>query len=194
MKADELVAMAASHGVDLLGAARLGRPKGKRKPGPIPNNRATGTATRTSMRPEWTMAELGQAAAGVPDLLFCAACYAFAGDRSQYTALQAALLGRAINIAKREDWPMEVLDIHNLPRPYIRHLCKLVLDEDANPHLFVVAPELYSIYLGISERAWDDHMQGRFDSLKGVWASWLGTACGMIQSKLRDNEFDSHDA
>jgi hypothetical protein len=48
-----------------------------------------------------------------------------------------------------------VLDFHSLQRPYLQHLAKLVLDEDASPQLFRTAPQLYAIYLGVSEKVWE---------------------------------------
>ena len=102
MKAEELISLASAHGVDLLQAAGSGnnaKPKRDtvKKCGSIrlventSISRAVGKETFVFDRPQWTVAEIGQAAAGVPDVCFRAACYAFAGSRSQFWPLHAAL-------------------------------------------------------------------------------------------------------
>src|SRR5437868_3748493 len=106
MKAEELVSLAAAHGVDLVQAASRCAPGGRRdatlrRHGTnghaysvliAPSaQRANGHASRSFERQPWSLAELGQAAAGVPKVPFMAACYAFAGDVSTYWPLWSEL-------------------------------------------------------------------------------------------------------
>jgi hypothetical protein len=148
MLAEQLIALAGAHGVDLLAAARMSAPE-TRAPNPLRRraNGANGKPTRSSARPAWTLAELGQAAAGVPAIPFMAACFAFVGDRGDYWRLHAALFREAQILRDRNSWPAEVTYFHSLQRPYLQHLAKLVLDEDASPQVFRTAPQLFAIYL-----------------------------------------------
>lgn len=203
MRAEELISLAAAHGVDLLEAARTGntaRPKRDtiKKKGAViyledkSISRVNGRETFQTKRPHWTVAEIGQAACGVPDVCFRAACYAFAGERAQFWPLHAALHGRAQDLARRRDWPLDVTDHHGLPRPYLAHLAKLVLDEDLTPHPFRVDVAghlpLYAIYMGVTQRTWEKTLQERYAELVQVWRGWLGTALSIIQPRLAVEE------
>jgi hypothetical protein len=77
-----------------------------------------------------------------------------------------------------------VTDFHSLQRPYLQHLAKLVLDEDSVPQIFRTAPQLYSIYLGVSEKVWDKSLAERFGALQLVWLDWLGHAAAIMQPRL----------
>src|SRR5688572_3557413 len=102
MRAEELIARAAVHGLDLTGAAPPKR-SGHRRGAPVRK-----AAARERVRPEWTLQEIGLACAGVPDLQFMAARYAFAGDHSSYWKLWSALHREAVELAEREGWPAQV--------------------------------------------------------------------------------------
>lgn len=143
-------------------------------------------SSRTPQRPQWTMQELAYASAGVPELPFLAACYAFAGDRSKFWTLHEGLMGHARMFCLIYSWPREVLDFHGIQKPYLAHLCKLVMDEDASPAIFHAAPALYPIYLGITESMWDRQIKDRFREIKHTWNDWLGQAARMIQARLSD--------
>jgi|HubBroStandDraft_4_1064222.scaffolds.fasta_scaffold00159_25 hypothetical protein len=199
--AEQLIALAAAHGVDLIKAARIGAAKPKRdvrlmkfeggrrayvllQPS---GDEARGKATRSSKRPSYTLAELGQAARGVPQMQFWAACYAFAGARGYFDRLRIGLTREAVQIQHQNCWPETVTDIHGLARPYIPWLAKLILDEDFCPNEFAVCPQLYAWYLQISERSWDREVASRYFALRFVWLRWLGTAASMIQSRLSEH-------
>jgi len=189
MQAEQLIALAGAHGVDFGRAARMAAPRGKAKNLLAPRkNRANGKATRPSVRPEWTVAELGQAAAGVPELPFMAACYSFAGERGNLWKLHSALFREAQALRERNNWPVEVTDFHSIQRPYLAHLAKLVLDEDASPQVFRTAPQLYAIYLGVSEKVWVKSVAERYGALQLVWLDWLGHAASIMQPRLAVEE------
>jgi hypothetical protein len=69
-----------------------------------------------------------------------AACYAFAGERGDFWRLQSALAVEAEILRKLRGWPIEVVDLQEIERPYLQHLAKLVLDEDTHPNVFSVCP------------------------------------------------------
>jgi hypothetical protein len=201
MRSEELLALSAAHGVDFLQAARVGTAPAKRdvtirRHGTLTStvlleprvNRARGGETRSSQRPEWTTAEIGQAAQGVPDILFHAALFAFAGDRGSYWKLHAALYREALALQAERGWPAEVCDIHDIGRPYLKHLAKLVLDEDASPQVFRTAPHLYAIVVGVSDHIWDKSIAERFHALRYVWIGWLGHAAAIMQPRLTHDD------
>ena len=190
MKAEDLIAMAAARGVDLEQAAKSSAklPPKKSKLLPPPPNRVTGRESRVFVKPEYTVAELGHAAQGVPKVCFQAACYAFAGDRSCYWPLHAAIHQNAVLLANEWRWPVNARNVHGLMEPYLQTLAKLVLDEDANPEYFRQVPEVYPIYMHVEERTWENEIAQRFVDVRAIWTDWLYTAARMIQRKLADHQ------
>lgn len=199
MNSEKLVSLASAHGVDLVAAARVGA-----KPAPRdtvtqtkrgirsttlrlpPKNRAKGTPDRSVLRPTWTIAEIGQAAQGVPEIPFQAALYAWAGDRSHYWRLHQALYRCALSMAKQKGWPAVLRDLHGIESPYLGHLAALVLDWEANRHVFALAPQMYGVFMRVTQRTWEKHIQGAFEELSLTWLKWLGTAAKIMQPHLAD--------
>lgn len=54
--------------------------------------------------------------------------------------LQRALYADTLVFQARHSWPSGVSDIHGLSRPYLKHLSKLLVDEDFSPTSFAVCP------------------------------------------------------
>jgi hypothetical protein len=198
VKSEDLIAMASAHGVDLLRAAKMAS-NAKSKPDvitkhgarvliPPSSNRARGTETRTMERPTWTIAEIGQAAQGVPEVQFRAALFAFAGAREHLWFLHRSLMERARMFARLYKWPPWVRDFHGLKLDYIEHLCKMVLDEDSNPVYFRTTPELYAVYMTVNNTVWVKQLEPCYSELKRAWGDWLGQAARKIQSKLNEHE------
>jgi len=206
LRAEELVSLAAAHGVDLVGAAGrltagnshargMTRQRGTNghryqelvEPSAL---RATGKASHTFHRPAWTVAELGQAAAGVAEIPFKAACYAFAGDRSVYWQLWSALQHAAHQLRARHSWPAQVRDVEGAAHFYLEALAQLVLDEDANRNLFTSAPALYWIIAGVDESTWKRGVRERFDAVQRRYLGWLGEAMSIMQPRLEELEAD----
>lgn len=208
MRAEDLISMANAHGVDLMRVAKnmtsddpeimqAARDVVKKRFGagrtalvlvPPPGSPADGKETRSAKRPEWTAAELAQAAAGVSDLSFRAALFAYAGDHKYYKWLRNELFCEALRLRELLEWPPVVIDIHDIEVPYLNHLASLVLDEDAHPALFRVAPQLYAVYMRVPEKVWDKLMSRRFHALKLVWSNWGAEALRMIQPRLKQHE------
>lgn len=201
MKAEELLLKATAEGIDLIACARVGTPKHspdvaskRRRWGTSrvllepPRNRARGACTSTRERPAWTLAELGQAAAGVPDIAFRAACFAFAGEESQFWTLHRALTVEGQHLRRQFSWPERIRDIHGIDVPYLAHLAKLVLDEDRKPSAFSTVPGLHAVYMRVSEKTWDETLSGCFESLRVSWLDWLGIAARIMQPRLRENQ------
>lgn len=150
-----------------------------------PTYRARGTANHSTVRPRWTLAELGQAAQNIPKVPFMAACYSYAGDHSNYWPLQAALLSRARHLSHQRHWPHDVGDVHGIRQPYLAHLAILVLDADSGAARFNAFPGLYAAWMRVSQRTWERDLEERFWLLHDVWIEWLGQAVRMMQGRLR---------
>jgi hypothetical protein len=205
MRAAELVGLASAHGVDLVQAARLSAVRPPRRvihrraaDGhsyevlQAPNGReANGRSSRSFERPSWSLAELGQAAAGVPRLQFLAACFTYAGDRSGYWQLWSALERDAQALRVRYHWPAQVRGAAGAPVFYLEQLAQLVLDEDEHSHLFQSAPVLYSIYAGVDEQTWRRSVFERFDQVKLRFLGWIGEAMSTMQPRLNELAGDS---
>jgi hypothetical protein len=90
-------------------------------------------------------------------------------------------------------WPILVRDVHQIERPYLKHLAKLVLDEDASPQQFGIAPELFALYVGVTVKTWDTQVRERFVEVRLIWDEWLRIAVRIIQAHLRDGDYDEAD-
>ncbi len=199
MKADELVALAAAHGIDLVhvagNASDLKGPARPRRRNPrelrsgIPVHMTVqGAGSHVYRRPAWTSAELAQAAHGVPRMPWLAACYSFAGDASGYKELHRGLMHQALQISEREEWPWRVRGRDGSQRFYIAELAQLVLDVERERHLFVEWPALHAACMGVDEPVWNAMLAIRYTALQLKYERWLGVARGMIQRWLRPEE------
>jgi hypothetical protein len=204
VKAEDLIVLAAAHGIDLkniAGASRPTRgPSVRRRPrtpaemkaarGRPQYDTVTGTTTRTFRRPPWSLAELGQAAQGVPRIPWLAARFAYAGDRDVYWELHDALTIEAVRLKRQHAWSAHIVGVDGLPRFYLLDLAQLVLDEEQHAPLFAAAPatnkrpSLYAVYMHIEEALWSRRIFERFDLLKLRYLSWIDTANAMIQRRL----------
>jgi hypothetical protein len=149
---------------------------------------ATGRETRGAGRAGWGLAELGQAANGLGVVPWNAALYSFAGSQDGYWLLWNALSCEANRIARRDCWAPRVTTENGEQRFYRENLAALVLDHDANQHLFAAAPALYSAYMHVAPATWDAHLYSPFRSLRGRYESWLGAARSVIGKWIRREE------
>jgi hypothetical protein len=201
VKAEDLYALMLPHGIDGAAAARVAPKKKARadvrmvvrdgksyavllRPS---ESRARGKSSPSFVKPSYTMAELAMAAAGCPEREFMAAGLSFAGSQANYWRLHAELTREANRLRRQHDWPETVIDVHQLQRPYVEHISKMVLDEDLFASVFRV-PDLYWIYQGVTERVWRRELSGRFMAVKFIWMQWLGTAAEIVQSKLGESK------
>jgi hypothetical protein len=198
LRAEELVALASVHGVDLVRAARLSARRSRgltRRRGTNGHSyeeliepsaqRANGRASRSFQRRSWTLAEFGQVAAGVREVPYLAASYSFAGDTSGYWKLWSALESAAQELRVRHSWPIQVKSPTG-PRFYLEQLAQLVLDEDAHGYLFANVPALYWIYTGVDKRTWERGVAERFGALQLRFQGWIGEAMHVMQPRLEE--------
>lgn len=186
MRAEELVALASAHGVDLIHAAR--------SRSALPSRHKSGAATATGRQSyvhraaRWSVAEIGQAAAGVPQVPFQAALYSLAGDRSVYWQLWQALWVEAYALLEQCRWPPKVCGADGGVRFYLEELAKLVLDVDAHIPLFRAAPVMYACCLGVSPKTWDGQLSRRFNMLQSRYQCWISEAMSIMQPRLLEEE------
>lgn len=198
---EDLIAIATAHGIELqyiAGAAsntkgvarRRKRTRMEVRLGLEVVETVDGRQTRSSRRPAWSIAELGQAAGGVPETPWNAAFYSLAGDRDLYWALWLPLANEAFRIARRERWAARVRGEDGRLMFYQPDLACLVLDEDAHQDIFARAPGLYACCLGVTQAVWDSALESKFRSVKGSYRRWLDIALGMIQRRMRTPSLD----
>jgi hypothetical protein len=135
-----------------------------------------GRETRSARRPSWSAAELSQAAAGLGPVPWNAALYSFAGAKDGYWLLWHALASEAHRLARRESWAPRVTKADGSQSFFRESLAELVLVVDANRHLFVAAPTLHAIYMGVNPAVWDQQLDDPFRSLKAAYERWLTIA------------------
>lgn len=146
---------------------------------------ARGAGSRVYRRPQWSLAELGQAAKDVPAVPWLAAQYSFAQDVSAYEALWNVLALRAHEISRREAWSPRVRDTAGKPQFYHGTLAALVLDAEMHRPIFLAGGSaLFAIYLNVPTDTWEQVLFGRYISLQVVYERWLGTALRKIQRAL----------
>ncbi len=195
MKAEDLIALAAGHGIDLRavagaasnldGVARLRRLTPRERADGIlaVAETATGTETRVSRPPQWSHAELGIALADLPRMPTLAALHSFARDDANYGELFRGLLVTAMHLCRDDAWPMRV-GRNDPPYSYVTALTGLVLDADRHARFFAAAPMLYPIYMGVSEEIWRIRLDGKYHRLKARYDGWLDSARSHINRKL----------
>ena len=168
---------------------------------PTAQQRAYGKETRTVIEREWTVQELGQAAAGVPRLAFLAACFSWAGERGHFLELHDGLMAYALRSRRLFKWPFQVSGVDGQGVHYLEKLCMLVLIQDSPESFFggadlrlvkaclgVRSEAFFALHCGVTEAVWSKSLADRFDRLQLVWWGWHNQAARMMQSRLRDDE------
>ena len=195
MKAEDLIALAAGHGIDLRavagaasnldGVAKLRRlTPSERTDGILAvAETAIGTETRVSRPPKWSHAELGIALAGLPRMPTLAALHSFARDDANYGELFRGLLVTAMHLCRDDAWPMRV-GRNDPPYSYVTALTGLVLDADRHARFFAAAPGLYALYMGVTDEAWRVRIAPRYDRVRHRYEGWLDSARAHINRKL----------
>jgi hypothetical protein len=210
MRAAELFALVSAHGIDPSQAAkqttavdgkfktRLMSLIERLKRSHIPRDvQARGRQSHVVRRAEWSLAELGQAAEGVPLVPWMAACYTYGRDRSCYWPLWNELNLEALRIRAKRGWPAKCLGAgrdpqtkipNGKPKYYLSELCELVLD-DTNLPLFRAAPILCAHYMGVEPETWDSVLAYRFDVLSRCFSGWVQTAESIVNQRLADADW-----
>ena len=201
MDAASLIKLAAARGIDLnhvagvasrldgkaaerrLSAAELKFRK-ENKLGLDVYETVKGRETRTYRRPNWSGAELGQAAKGQGLIPWNAALDSIAGFRDNYWLLWNALSGEAYRLSRREFWVPRVATEDGGMQFYRESLAQLILEEEANKPYFTAAPILYPAFMKVTLPVWERQLFGYFVSLKTQYDGWLGSARSWISKRI----------
>jgi hypothetical protein len=207
MRAAELITIAGTRGIDLKhiagnasnihGIARKRERTKQELISGVDVEPTRGRGSRVYRRPEYTVAEVGQAAKDVPRMPWLAARYSWGRDRSNYRELHAGLTQAAFKQKERENWPWRVVKLNGLPGYYIEELGQLVLGYEAFMAEFTAYPVLYSASLGVSDEIWSATLAPCFLSLHQTYKDWLDMVQRSMGRWLREEEPDSrmsHDA
>lgn len=207
MKPDSLVSLSAPKSIDLVSAAktqtrsnmqmrdtreyerfglRVTKLLDPDDPRDYRGPRARGRNTFVGTGQRWSLAELGQAAHGVPEIAFLAACYSFAGASGHFARLHDALHAEALKLRRRLSWPLRVIGTDGKERGYLPELAELVLHEDARPSIFTAAPTLFASYLGVTQELWEGRIEDRYAHVKQAYHLWLSDAYRIMAPRLRE--------
>ena len=201
MKPDVLVTLAAARGIDIAHtvasetntrgiAGRRARMPEEIRQGLEVMETAEGKETRTSKPKEWTHAELGFVMGLCPRMPFLAGCYSWMGDRTFYGELHRGLTLKALHMAAREEWPLQVVTVSGRKDYYLEQLSDLVLTADACPSAFTQTPALFAVFMDVNEHIWSKSLFGFYLSLQQQYERWLHVAYGWGVRRLRDREDD----
>lgn len=199
MQAADLIALATAHGIDLSHVGGSGnKTDGDAKPRKrtkrevelgieVPQT-ARGVGSRIYRRPQWSVAEMGQAAKDVPRIPWLAARYSYAGDVGGYWELWHALALEAHKLSRNDYWEPRLRNVKGEPEYYQGKLSALVLDYEMHQRVFVDAPSLFAAYMNVTPQVWDGKLSSRYSDLQGRYQRWLDVARGIIQRWLAADE------
>ena len=203
MKADELVALASAHGInlthiggtasDIHGIAAKRRLTHAERRQRLEQHvslevlpTAQGSGSRVHRRPAWSVAEVGQASCAIPRMPWLATLFSVGGDASGYPELHRGLMVVALKLATEQNWPMMVTKRSGHRGYYVAELAALVLDADRHRPLFTAAPALYALCIDVDEDIWDRSIRLWYTDLRMEYERWLGTARGIIRKWIME--------
>lgn len=204
MKPEQLLVLASARGIRLdLGRPRREIPLEHRTPPRrrdvdadcggrgIPGVRsAQGKQDRVARAPEWTATDLGFAAAGMPEPMWRALCWAIALEEPSRIYLKRELLAIALRAKERDAWPeraprgdCSVCGMIRCRHRYVEDLCILALMEAAQPAEFASDVRRASFF-GVAEHTWRRHFLGIYASVHEPMQSWYRGALGYLRRRL----------
>jgi len=205
LKHAELVTLATAHGIDLThvggsasnvdgiaaprrltAAERKARREEHLGLDVLPT--ASGHGSRVHRRAAWSMAEVGQAACGIPRMPWLATLFSIAGDASGYPELHRGLMVVSLKLATEQNWPMMVTKRSGHRGYYQSELAALVLDADCHRPLFATAPALYALCIDVDEDVWERNVFHWYMDVKAEYDRWLGVARGIIRGWIMEED------
>jgi hypothetical protein len=147
-------------------------------------------------RPYWTLAEAGQAAAGLEPEIFRAMLYSYAGAEDCYRHLEEALVEFGEAFREEEEWPMQVAREDGNRSDYLRDLANVCLTEERHPWRFVkvaannvtlaVSP-FYLARMKVSEATWRKRLAHPYATLRWRYITWLSIGRAHMNRWMRNN-------
>jgi hypothetical protein len=202
MKAEDLVAFAGGHGIDLVGAAQ----RAVRTDGLAPPRRLTfperlagiplpqpmsGSQTQVMKKAAWTEHDLGHALAGCPRMPLLAAWFAWGRDDKDFGELCRGTHVAAMRIAGIEKWRSKMIPTE-VEWHYIPTMVHMVYESDRHAHLYGPAPTLYATRMGVSPEVWSSRWASRFESIRSVYQGWQEDALNYIRGSLAGRPRKAH--
>ena len=162
---------------------------------------ADGEQSTSSRAPDWTSADLGFAAVGMPDRPWRTLCWAIALEQPARAYLKWQLLEIAVAAKEHDRWPdrvkrttcaMEVAPgvrcgLLRCQDHYVEDLCELAVIGIAEPHVLSSEAQRARVF-GVAQNTWDRHFAVPYQQLASHLSSWFGGAIGYINSHLEEAE------
>jgi hypothetical protein len=143
-------------------------------------------------RPYWTVAEAGQACAGLEPEIFAAMLFTYAGADDCIPLLKRKLVAFASVMRQEERWPMKVRRENKTEGDYLEELVGLSLFEEAQPYRFggpdgsVVAP-MYLTVMNVKMRVWMDKLAHPYAVIRWRYITWLSIGRSHMRRWMRTN-------
>lgn len=138
-------------------------------------------------RPQWTLSEVGLACGGLPQHVFDAALFTYAGDDSVRQRLSVWLLEWALKEREERKWPRRVVTSCG-PRQFMSDLCDLWLCEVRSPWRFERSanqPNIRRVVMDVSEPVWSARLAPIYAALGSEFIQWLDEAGECIERRTR---------
>lgn len=138
-------------------------------------------------RPQWTIREVGLACSGMPQHVFDAALYLYAGEDGVRHRLALWLLEWTLKEREQRKWPRTVVTLAG-PRKYARDLCDLYLCEVRSPWRFKQSPNrpnVRRVVMDVSEGVWSSRLAPVYEAIHGEFSQWICEADVIIGRRTR---------
>lgn len=127
--------------------------------------------------PTFTIAEIGQACAGLGEPYLSAIFYRNTGGNRYYYRLKHELWSRLLNWVDRERYPRKVAG-----EKWTERLVCMVLEEEISPRINDMAR---AMVMQVSDRTWRRRFDKPHKYLAGLLDVWVGEADRHVRRKLR---------
>lgn len=135
-------------------------------------------------RPEWTAQEAAMACNGLPEHVYEALAFTYAGDGSKLWALQRVLSEFGFEQCEAGGWRQEVCEI-------IPQLAELWLLEVQQPWRFARKenspnPDLRRVIIGVDKDSWRRHYSDAYETIGMEFTIWISIGVRRMKAWLRN--------
>lgn len=135
--------------------------------------------------PEWTAADLGVAASGLPYFKFRIALFTLAGDDNSRGSVRTYLLEKLLEAQERLQWKRRVERIDGFRSRFAEELVGLYLDEERRPSVFQAAPNLRSTIMRVEPETWRRDLSHQYQYVAAEFQVALIEAEEHVRRKVR---------
>jgi hypothetical protein len=149
---------------------------------------------RSTKAPEWSAADAGHAAGGMPVLWWSAFLYHWAGDTSGhvYRRLWWRLIEYGGQYRERNGLPAKLPRCSGPPAEYLPQLARMWLAEARRPSDFVRSdsrePGRWRVYMDVPKHVWLRKMAAIYEAMGAEYLGWLGSAHAWMAPRLRETD------